>query len=92
MLIVDADSGKVIGQVRVGPMAGSAIEPLTGHVFTGNGEDDSSKAVGVLVGFVLRGGNDRENEGLGSESGGGVAGVGTGEEAKDRLRKPAAHA
>jgi hypothetical protein len=43
----------------------------------GSGEDDSSKTVGVLVGFVLRGGNDRENEGLGSDSGGGVAGVGS---------------
>ena len=32
LLIADADSGKVLGQVRVGPMAGSAIDPATGHV------------------------------------------------------------
>jgi DNA-binding beta-propeller fold protein YncE len=54
LLIVDADSGKVIGQVRVGPMAGSAIEPLTGHVFTGNGEDDSVSEVDPVAMKVLR--------------------------------------
>ena len=45
LLIVDADSGRVLGQVRVGPMAGSAIEPTAGHVFTGNGDDDSVSEV-----------------------------------------------
>jgi hypothetical protein len=42
LLIVDADSGKVIGQVRVGPMHGVAVDPATGHVFTGDG---TSRAV-----------------------------------------------
>ena len=37
LLVVDADSGKIIGQVRVGPMAGVAYDPKGGHVFTGNG-------------------------------------------------------
>ncbi|MBV9403204.1 MAG: YncE family protein [Candidatus Eremiobacteraeota bacterium] len=37
LLIVDADSGKIIGQVRVGPMSGVAYDPVSGHVFTGNG-------------------------------------------------------
>jgi len=37
LLIVDADSGKILGQVRVGPMSGVAFDPSSGHVFTGNG-------------------------------------------------------
>jgi len=54
LLIVDADSGKVVGQVRVGPMHGSAIEPQTGHVFTGNGDDDSVSEVDPVTLKVLR--------------------------------------
>lgn len=37
LLVVDADSGKILGQVRVGPMAGVAVDPASGHVFTGDG-------------------------------------------------------
>lgn len=54
LLIVDADSGKVLGQVRVGPMHGSAIETQTGHVFTGNGDDDSVSEVDPVTMKVLR--------------------------------------
>jgi DNA-binding beta-propeller fold protein YncE len=54
LLIVDADSGKVLGQVRVGPMAGVAVDPATGHVFTGNGEDDSVSEVDPVAMTVLR--------------------------------------
>jgi DNA-binding beta-propeller fold protein YncE len=54
LLIVDADTGKVLGQVRVGPMAGSAVDPATGHVFTGNGEGDSVSEVDPLAMTVLR--------------------------------------
>jgi DNA-binding beta-propeller fold protein YncE len=54
LLIVDADSGKVLGQVRVGPMAGSAVEPTTGHVFTGNGEGDSVSEVDPVTMKVVR--------------------------------------
>lgn len=54
LLIVDADSGKVLGQVRVGPMHGSAIEPQSGHVFTGNGDDDSVSEVDPVTMKVLR--------------------------------------
>lgn len=39
LLIVDADSGKVLGQVHVGPMAGVAVNQATGHVYTGDGGD-----------------------------------------------------
>ena len=54
LLVVDADSGKVIGQVRVGPMAGSAVDPVTGHVFTGNGDGDSLSEVDPVALKVLR--------------------------------------
>ncbi len=38
LLIVDADSGKVLGQADVGgPMHGVAVDPQTGHVYTGDG-------------------------------------------------------
>ena len=38
LLVVNADSGKVVGQVEVGPMHGVAVNPNNGHVFTGDGE------------------------------------------------------
>lgn len=38
LLIVNADTGKVLGQVRVGPMAGVAVNPATGNVYTGDGD------------------------------------------------------
>ena len=37
LLVVNADTGKVVGQVEVGPMHGVAVDPQTGHVYTGNG-------------------------------------------------------
>ena len=54
LLIVDADTGKLLGQVRVGPMAGSAVDPATGHVFTGNGDGDSVSEVDPVAMKVLR--------------------------------------
>jgi DNA-binding beta-propeller fold protein YncE len=45
LLIVDADSGKVTKQIKVGPMAGVAFDPASGHVFTGNGSDQSVSEV-----------------------------------------------
>jgi DNA-binding beta-propeller fold protein YncE len=54
LLIVDTDSGKVLGQVRVGPMAGSAPDVASGHVFTGNGEDMSVSEVDPVAMTVLR--------------------------------------
>ncbi len=54
LLVVDADSGKVIGQVRVGPMAGSAVNPANGHVFTGNGDGASVSEVDPVSLTILR--------------------------------------
>jgi DNA-binding beta-propeller fold protein YncE len=45
LLIVNADTGKVIGQVRVGPMAGVAVDPANGHVYTGDGDDKALSEV-----------------------------------------------
>ena len=39
LLVVDADSGKIVGQVRVGPVRGVAFDPASGHVFTGGGDN-----------------------------------------------------
>jgi YVTN family beta-propeller protein len=54
LLIVDADSGNVLGQVRVGPMHGVAVDPASGHVFTGNGTDDSVSEIDPETRKVLR--------------------------------------
>jgi len=45
LLVVDADSGKVLGQVRVGELHGVAVDPVTGRVFTGNGSDQTISEV-----------------------------------------------
>ena len=38
LLIVNADSGNELGQVQTGPLHGVAVNPETGHVYTGDGE------------------------------------------------------
>ncbi|MBC5827181.1 MAG: YncE family protein [Candidatus Eremiobacteraeota bacterium] len=38
LLIVNADTAAIIGQVRVGPLHGVAIDPDSGFVYTGDGE------------------------------------------------------
>lgn len=45
LLIVNADTGKVLGQVHVGPMAGVAVNQATGHVYTGDGDDKALSEV-----------------------------------------------
>ncbi|HTJ24874.1 MAG TPA: YncE family protein [Candidatus Limnocylindria bacterium] len=54
LLIVDADTGKVRGQVIVGPMQGSAHDPVTGIVYTGNGDAQSVSEVDPVTRRVLR--------------------------------------
>lgn len=54
LAIVDADSGKVVGQVRVGAVHGVAVDPATGHVFTGNGVDHSISEIDPVAKTVLR--------------------------------------
>jgi hypothetical protein len=54
LLIVNADSGQVLGQVRIGPVHGVAVDPVTGHVFTGNGEARSVSEVDPVAMKELR--------------------------------------
>jgi hypothetical protein len=54
LLIVDADGGRVLGQVRVGPMHGVAVDPATGHVFTGDGESQTVSEIDPETKTVLR--------------------------------------
>jgi DNA-binding beta-propeller fold protein YncE len=54
LLVVDADSGAVLGQVRVGPLHGVAVDPATGHVFTGNGTNRSVAEVDPVALTVVR--------------------------------------
>lgn len=37
LVVANADTGRVLGQVHVGPMDGLAVDPKTGHVFTADG-------------------------------------------------------
>jgi len=54
LLVVDADTGAIEGQVRVGPLHGIAVDPATGHVFTGDGESDSVSEIDPVALSVLR--------------------------------------
>lgn len=53
LMIADADTGKVLGIVKVGPMAGVAVDPATGHVFTGNGSGKSVSEVDPQTQTIL---------------------------------------
>lgn len=53
LLIVNADNGNVLGQVRVGPLHGVAVDPVTGHVFTGDGEHRTVSEVDPVAMKVL---------------------------------------
>jgi len=54
LMIADADTGNVLGIVKVGPMAGVAVDPATGHVFTGNGDGRSVSEVDPESMTILR--------------------------------------
>ncbi len=58
LTIVDSQSGKVLGQVDVGPLHGVAVDEATGHVFTGNGTDDSVAEIDPVTMKVLRTADD----------------------------------
>ncbi len=54
LVVIDADSKRVLRTVRVGPLHGVAVNPENGHVFTGNGTDKSVSEVDPVAGRVLR--------------------------------------
>ena len=45
LLIVNGDSGAVVGQVETGSVQGVAVNPVTGHVYTGDGESGTVSEV-----------------------------------------------
>ena len=53
LLIINADNGAVMGQVRVGPLHGVAVDPATGHVFTGDGDARTVSEVDPVAMKVL---------------------------------------
>jgi len=54
LLIANADGGAIVGQVEVGPMHGVAVDPASGHVYTGNGEARTVSEVDPVAMTVLR--------------------------------------
>lgn len=54
LLIADSDTGNQIAVVPVGPMAGLAVDPATGHVYTGNGAARSVSEVDPETQQILR--------------------------------------
>jgi DNA-binding beta-propeller fold protein YncE len=54
LLVADADTGDVLGIVKVGPMSGVAVNPANGHVFTGNGDARSVSEVDPESMKILR--------------------------------------
>jgi hypothetical protein len=54
LLVVNADTGEVLGQVRVGLVAGVAVDPATGHVYTGDGDSRSVSEVDPATMKVVR--------------------------------------
>ena len=54
LLVADANTGNVLGIVKVGPMAGVAVDPATGHVYTGNGDAKSVSEVDPETLTILR--------------------------------------
>lgn len=41
LLVLDTGNGKVLGQLKIGPLHGVAIDEANGDVFTGDGTDDA---------------------------------------------------
>ena len=54
LLIADADTGKVVGQVRVGECHGVAVNPATGHVYVGVADDAVDEIDPVALKVVNR--------------------------------------
>lgn len=54
LLIVNADDGSVIGEVKVGEAHGVAVNYANGHVYTGNGADKTVSEIDPVAMSVLR--------------------------------------
>ncbi len=53
LLILDADTGVVLKQVKIGPMAGVAVNAANGDVFTGDGADKAVSEIDPVSGTEL---------------------------------------
>jgi YVTN family beta-propeller protein len=53
LLIVNAKTGQVLGQVQVGPIHGVAVDPADGSVYTGNGTDQTVAKVDPVAKKVI---------------------------------------
>jgi len=53
LLVVNSDSGAILNQVDVGPLHGVAVDPATGHVYTGDGENRTVSDVDPVSGQVV---------------------------------------
>lgn len=54
LLIVNASDATIVGQVDVGPLHGVAVDPDTGHVYTGDGEQRTVSDVDPVAQIVVR--------------------------------------
>jgi len=54
LLVVNADTGAVLSQIDVGPVHGVAVDPETGHVYTGDGEALTVSEVDPVAKTVVR--------------------------------------
>jgi hypothetical protein len=54
LLIVDADTGAVVGQVRVGQVRGVAVDPANGHVYVGTGDNEVAEVDPVALKVMNR--------------------------------------
>src|SRR5260370_38521140 len=43
LLVVDADTGAIVGQVAVGQVRGVAVDPASGHGYVGTGDNEGSE-------------------------------------------------
>jgi DNA-binding beta-propeller fold protein YncE len=54
LLIINADTGAILAQVEVGPLHGVAVDPESGHVYTGDGDAQTVSEVDPVTKTVLR--------------------------------------
>ncbi len=54
LVVIDMKTGDVLKKIHVGHAHGVAVNPANGHVFTGNGIDDSVSEIDPVAGKVLR--------------------------------------
>jgi hypothetical protein len=52
LLVVDADTGAIVGQVAVGRVRGVAVDPASGHVYVGTADNEISEVDPVALKVV----------------------------------------